>query len=108
MTAQDYIEYLQLMPHPEGGFYKETYRSGGSIAPACLTGFSGARSYSTAIYFLLQAGDFSAFHRIKSDEVWHFYSGGGLFIHVIEPGGDYYCIRLGNNINQNELFQYVV
>ena len=108
MTAEQYIQYLQLEPHPEGGFYKETYRSTGTISQTCLHGFSGDRSYSTAIYFLLQQGDFSAFHRIKSDETWHFYTGGALLIHVIEPAGNYYCIRLGSNIEHSELFQFVV
>jgi uncharacterized protein len=109
MTAQYYIEQLQLQPHPEGGHYKETYRSAGNIAPACLPkGISGSRSYSTAIYFLLQQGDFSAFHRIKSDECWHFYDGGTLLIHILHQNGAYSCTRLGKNIHEGEVFQYVV
>jgi uncharacterized protein len=109
MTAQYYIEHLQLQPHPEGGYYKETYRSKGNIASACLPEYiSGQRSYSTAIYFLLQQGDFSAFHRIKSDECWHFYDGGTLLVHVLHKNGEYNCIRLGKNIHEGEVFQYVV
>ena len=108
MTARHYIEHLQLLPHPEGGYYKETYRSPGIISKSCLKDIGGDRSFSTAIYFLLQQGDFSAFHRIKSDECWHFYDGGSLLIHVLMENGEYNCIRLGRNIHEGELFQYVV
>jgi predicted cupin superfamily sugar epimerase len=70
--------------------------------------FDGNRSFSTAIYFLLPFGNFSAFHRIKSDEVWHFYEGGVLHIHVIHPNGDYECLKLGSNMNNGESYQLVV
>ena len=83
-TAQDWIASLQLIPHPEGGFYRETYRSPVTIA---LPTFNGARVVSTAIYFLLPAGNVSAFHRIKSDEIWHFYAGQPLTIHLITADG---------------------
>lgn len=109
MTAQLLIQQLQLQPHPEGGFYKETYRAPGSIPKEALSNeFSGDRSFSTAIYFLLQAGDYSAFHRIKSDECWHFYEGETLLIHVIDSSGNYNRVRLGRNITQGEVFQFVV
>ncbi len=109
MTAEHYIKNLYLEPHPEGGFYKENYRSAEAIPANGLPDrFAGARSFSTAIYYLLQAGDFSAFHRIKSDECWHFYAGGTLLVHVMEENGQYYCIRLGNSMEANETFQYVV
>ena len=108
MTAQHYIEHLELLPHPEGGYYKESYRSTGTLAASCLPGFGGDRSFSTAIYFLLQQGDFSAFHRIKSDECWHFYEGGNLLIHVLQQNGEYVCKRLGRNLGEGELLQVVV
>ena len=108
MTAQDYIEHLELMEHPEGGYYKESYRSAATITGLCLPGFGGDRSFSTAIYFLLEQGDFSAFHRIKSDECWHFYDGGILLIHVLPPNGDYVCKRLGKNLGEGELLQFIV
>jgi len=108
-NAGYFIQHLHLQPHPEGGFYKETYRAGEDIPAGALpTRFSGARSFSTAIYYLLQRGDFSAFHRIQSDECWHFYAGDTLLIHVIESDGKYYCIRLGNNVAAGETFQFVV
>ncbi len=109
MTAADYISHLHLDPHPEGGFYKETYRSGEAIAPAALPlRFSQKRYFSTAIYYLLQAGDFSAFHRIKSDECWHFYAGDTLLIHVIDENGHYSVGKLGAHPEKGEVFQFVV
>lgn len=109
MSASKYIQQLGLLPHPEGGFYRETYRSEGKISAACLgNDIAGDRHFSTAIYFLLQSGDFSAFHRIKSDEGWHFYDGGTLLVHMIDAAGIYSCIRLGKNIAEGEQFQFVV
>lgn len=109
MDAEKLIHRLQLIKHPEGGYYKETYRSPGTIPKDCLpAGFHGDRSFSTAIYYLLQQGDFSAFHRISSDECWHFYAGGPLFLHVIEENGIYQCIKLGAAVAENEVFQFVV
>lgn len=78
MTAQDWIEKLQLAKHPEGGYYRETYRAMSEVATP-----AGKRSASTAIYFLLPAGEVSRLHRIKSDEVWHFYAGSALTVHVL-------------------------
>jgi len=109
MNAEHFIQHLQLQPHPEGGFFKETYRSPGIIPANCLTSdFSGERSYSTAIYFLLKQGDYSAFHRIASDECWHFYEGGTLLIHIIDKQGNYSCVQLGRKIHEGEVFQFVV
>src|SRR5215203_2713240 len=107
MTVADYIEYLKLQPHPEGGYYKESYRSPCTIASSCLPGIGGDRSISTAIYFLLEQGDFSSFHRIKSDECWHFYEGDTLLIHVLQYD-EYSCIRLGRNMEDGEVLQFVV
>jgi len=109
MTVESLINHLELQPHPEGGFYKETYRSKGTIPSGTLTAtFTGDRSYSTAIYFLLRQDNYSAFHRIQSDECWHFYEGGTLLIHIIDQRGTYSCIRLGRRTDEGEVFQYVV
>ncbi|HUC81440.1 MAG TPA: cupin domain-containing protein [Flavisolibacter sp.] len=109
MNAEYLVNQLQLLPHPEGGFYKETYRSNEGMDAHCLPQrFGGERSFSTAIYFLLRKGEFSAFHRIKSDEGWHFYAGGGLRIHVIDAEGNYSFIRLGAKLDEGEVFQAVV
>jgi len=108
-TAQDIIRYYSMLPHPEGGYYKETYRSNELIQHHALPQrFAGSRSFSTAIYFLLDRGNFSAFHRIKSDECWHFYAGGPLLIYIIHPGGSLQSAKLGSNIFNDETFQFVV
>ena len=109
-TAQYFIKHLHLQPHPEGGWYRETYRAAETIPAAVLPErfASGNRHFSTAIYYLLEEGNFSAFHRISSDECWHWYAGGTLYIHVIEPDGKYYRISLGSNIEKGEHLQSVV
>ena len=109
MNANYIISHLQLQPHPEGGFFKELYRASETIASDALPSrFPGERNFSTAIYYLLRQGERSLFHRIKSDECWHFYAGDTLLLHVLEEGGNYYCIKLGSNIYLGETFQFVV
>lgn len=108
-TAQELITRLELVPHPEGGWFRETYRSRETLpAQALPERFTGSRAFSTAIYFLLESGDMSALHRIKSDEVWHFYAGSALLIHCIFPDGGYQALRLGADLAAGELFQAVV
>ena len=109
ITAKQLVERFALSPHPEGGYFKENYRCLETIPKTFLPKrFNGERSYSTAIYFLLEKGNFSAFHRIKSDECWHFYSGGSLNIYVIHPDGRLEVLTLGNDISGNTAFQLVV
>ena len=104
-TAQDLIDRLRLAPHPEGGYYRETYRAADGIrAP----GFDGPRSISTAIYYLLAAGDRSMLHRIKSDEAWHFYAGGPLLIVALSPDGVLTETRLGSDVARGEIPQHIV
>lgn len=108
--GKDYwVDRLQLQPHPEGGFYRETYRAGLMLPESSLPEtYGGDRAASTAIYFLLTGTAFSAFHRIRSDELWHFYSGITLTIHIIEPAGHYREIRLGRDLDRGETPQAVV
>lgn len=109
MTATEIIQHLQLKPHPEGGFYKEVYRSEGMIEqPSLPQDFGGSRPYATSIYYLLQKGDYSAFHRIKSDEIWHFYAGGNLLFHLLSAHGTYQDVVLGNKIANGATFQFVM
>jgi hypothetical protein len=105
-----WIEKYNLQPHPEGGYYTETYRSGESISANALPQrFNGSRAFATGIYFLLEAQHFSAFHRIQSDEMWHFYAGGALEIFVINSEtGKLEVIRLGQDPEKGEVFQAVV
>ncbi len=77
--AAYWIEHLKLLPHPEGGFYRELYRAKETIAAEALPSrFGGQRSIATSIVYMLRHGERSVFHRIKSDETWHFYAGGAL------------------------------
>jgi uncharacterized protein len=104
-----WIETLRLEPHPEGGYFRQTYRSEVVIAGEALPlGFTGARAVSTAIYFLLEGKNFSAFHRLQSDEVWHFYAGGPLIVHVINDDGQYSSILLGCDLEAGQVPQGVV
>jgi predicted cupin superfamily sugar epimerase len=96
--AREWIDRLGLLPHPEGGFYRETYRAAEGIARDALPErFSGDRAFSTAILFLLTRDNFSALHRIRQDEVWHHYDGDTLTVHVIDGAGEYRPIRLGKD-----------
>jgi len=107
--VQQLIRHYQMQPHPEGGYFLQTYRSSGSIPHAVLPeGFTGDRPFSTAIFFLLEQGNFSAFHRIRSDECWHFYEGHPLLVHILLQDGTLITVRLGSDIGNGELFQYVV
>jgi uncharacterized protein len=108
-TAAEWIASLGLVPHPEGGFYRETYRAPEVIAVEHLPArFGGARACSTAIYFLLPGDQISALHRIKSDEIWHFYAGGALTLTLIHPDGRLEAHRLGPDPERGESFQSLV
>jgi predicted cupin superfamily sugar epimerase len=89
---QQLIDQLELIPHPEGGFYKETYRSTETISD---------RNLMTSIYFLITGTNISRLHRIKSDEVWYFHEGSRLNVHTINEDG-YHCIQLGLDLNNGE------
>jgi len=80
-NADTLIDQLNLVPHPEGGFYRELHRSSHKVSSAAL---KGDRSAYTSIYYLLRENDFSAWHRITSDETWFFHAGSDLCIHTIE------------------------
>ena len=107
--AQYWRDRLGLLPHPEGGDYRVTYAADLKIAQRALPiSFAGDRPASTAIYFLLDGAEFSAFHRIASDEVWHFYAGSALVVYVIDTDGNRTDLVLGGNPDAGEAFQAVV
>lgn len=103
MDSKTLIDALGLARHPEGGYYKETYR-----AADTLNNLNGeARNVSTAIYYLLEGNDRSHFHRIASDEMWFFHSGTALDIHCIVDG-QLKTIRLGSDVSKGEVMQTVI
>lgn len=107
--AAYWVKRLRMQPHPEGGYFAETYRSSEAIPAGALPGrFAGSRSFSTAIYFLLEGHHVSALHRIEADELWHFYAGNPLDVFVLSENGDLETIRLGQNPEADEMFQAVV
>jgi len=109
MDAQKYIKKLKLLPHPEGGYFKEIYRAEGIISqPNLPMRFSGGRAYSTAIYYLLESGDFSSLHRLASDEQWFHVDGSVLTIHSIDPSGNYTKYHIGKDFEAGEFPHAVV
>lgn len=101
--AKEWIEALKMEPHPEGGWFREVYRADESIPQKCLPDrFSGDRNYCTAIYYLLESGDFSSLHRIQQDELWHFYEGSPLHVEVIDEQGHHHTVRLGRDLQAGQ------
>lgn len=108
-SINDLISKLELEPHPEGGFFRETYRSNGEINKSSLDqSYDGKRNYSTCIYFLLTSDSFSALHRIKQDEIWHFYDGSPIRLHMITKTGEHTEHTIGIDLNKGEIPQFVV
>ena len=109
MLKSKLIDSYKLQPHPEGGYFKETYRSEGKIISSdSLDQFPNNRNYSTAIYFLIEKNNFSALHRIKSDEVWHFYEGDTLEVIEIDLEGKLIRTEVGRELDKGQAFQYMV
>ena len=107
-TAADWIKTLALIEHPEGGYFREIYRAGESIpAEALPARYGGPRAFSTSIYFLLRAGQVSHIHRLRSDEIWHFYEGGPLLFHAFDESS-YRRLRLGRDPGAGEVLQAVL
>jgi len=108
-SAAYWIEKLQLSGHIEGGYYTRTYTAEHILPKAQLpAGFHGDRPVTTAIYFLLQKHQFSAMHRIASDEIWHFYYGDPLEVFEIRPNGSLICHKLGADPDNGTRFQCMV
>jgi predicted cupin superfamily sugar epimerase len=107
--AAYWIEKLALSGHPEGGHYRETYRSDGSVpAAGAAGGHPAGRPFSTAIYYLLRSGEVSRLHRLRSDELFHHYRGSAFVLHVLGPDGSYRVVRVGDDPGRGETLQAVV
>lgn len=103
MTADDLIRHLNLQPHPqEGGYFRETYRAPETMD---LPGYPGPRSHGTAIYYLLKPGTFSALHRLRGDEIFHFYLGGPVRMLQLFPDGKSQTIVIGPHLERGEVLQ---
>lgn len=101
-----WINKLHLKKHPEGGYFVETYRSKKLVD---VPEYDGPRHACTAIYYLVTGEQFASFHKMKSDELWHFYAGSSLNLYIIETGsGKLRQVTLGSNIDNGESFQVVV
>lgn len=109
-TAEYYIKLLNMTSHPEGGYYKEFYRSQKLIEPgnSVLKGYKGERNLATSIYFLLNGDQISAFHRLKSDELWYFHAGSPVMIYLIDKRGRLTPLKLGLNIEADEMPQVLL
>jgi predicted cupin superfamily sugar epimerase len=99
VSAEEVIRRLSLAPHPEGGFFRETFRDKRSA--------SGERAASTAIYYLLPQGEVSHWHRVDAAEIWHFYAGAPLELSLSEDGLEAAQQRLGNDLAAGERPQLV-
>ncbi len=109
MTAEEVIRLLGLEPlEPEGGFCAETYRARATRPAGVAPGFVAPRALATAIYYVLTPTTFSALHRLRADEVWHFYLGDPVELLVLEPGADGRVLALGTDLAVGERPQAVV
>ncbi|MFZ4547462.1 MAG: cupin domain-containing protein [Bacteroidales bacterium] len=103
------INHLNLTRHPEGGWFSEVYRSDEKILAEQLPDrYTSSHCFSTSIYFMLDNDDFSAFHRISSDETWHFYLGSPIIIYCIFSDGSKSETLLGNNLLERQLLQFTI
>lgn len=104
-NAQFWIKHLELEPHPEGGYFKEVYRSEGSFTP---TKIGATRNYATSIYFLIESGNVSHFHSILQDEIWYYHAGDPLVVHILNEDGSHNEIQVGPHPDCGQHLQTVV
>lgn len=109
MKTEDVIERLGLHPHPEGGFYRETYRSAETLGAGALPArYGAARCFATAIYYMLTPATFSALHRVRTDEIFHFYLGDPVTMLQLSSPGHTSVVTLGSDLRAGQLPQVVV
>jgi predicted cupin superfamily sugar epimerase len=107
-TAEALVELLELSPHPEGGYFRETFRASQRVRRSADSLSLHDRAAGTAIYYLLPGGAFSAWHRVHADEVWHHYDGAPAELHLIELTGVHTVVALGRDLARGERPQHVV
>ncbi len=108
-TADYWIDKLNLQPHPEGGYFSETYRSDEKVKVDSLPDrYSSDRNFGTSIYFLLTTESVSNFHRLASYEIWHFHAGGSGLIHMISKDGTLNSKRIGDNMEAGDSLQVII
>lgn len=108
-SAQYWIDKLDMIQHPEGGYFKETFRADEKTRADHLPDrYCTQRCVSTSIYFLLTTESVSNFHRLNSDEIWHFHTGGTSRIHMISPEGVYSHKDIGSSLEEGQQFQVVI
>ena len=100
LSATEVIRWLNLKPHPEGGYFRETFRDDRLI--------DGKRSISTSIYFLLARGERSHWHRVDAVETWHFYAGSPLTLRIAHDGRSQHVVRLGTDLANGDRPQAIV
>ena len=108
-TANYWVKQLNMIAHPEGGYYHVTYNSPYRIDSEMIEcEFKGTRALASSIYFLIEEGNVSNFHRLKSDEIWYFHEGEPLTIAMITPDGKYESVQLGLDFEKGERPQIIV
>jgi predicted cupin superfamily sugar epimerase len=97
-SASYWIKHLALQPHPEGGYYKEIFRS---VQRVLRQGNDSVNQACTSIYYLLEGTDYSGFHRLLSDEIWYFHKGVPLSLHLIDENGQHQAVELSDDVSGN-------
>jgi len=104
-TALEWVIYLNLSAHPEGGYFREIYRN--AIELKINDIYSGNRSLASSIYYMLESDQVSKLHRLKSDEIWYFHFGSAVKVHIFEKG-NYQSYVLGTNLKNNQILQLII
>lgn len=109
-SANYWIEHLALTKHPEGGYFKETYRATEELTATTLpTRYGGSRCFGTSIYFLLKGEEYSAFHRLKSDEIWHFHTGSAATVYELDQESDILIKhQIGDDFERGQRLQVII
>lgn len=109
ISSKELVNKLDFQPHPEGGYFKEVYRSEEEMKSEDLPErYKSPRCFGTSIYYMLEGERFSSFHKLKSDEIWHFYLGSPIILHLINKEGKYSKVIVGQNVDEDEHLQFTI